>query len=134
MSVEPEKILSYFLYLVALHSFGVGLGLIFLPISVFAQIGFEQTFDRFFSSQGGVFHIVMAICYFLAGYDKIKFKELIMFSYVVKLIATVFLLTYFILISSKLLIFISCITDFLMGIIIFYLYRKLNSEDYFFKK
>lgn len=134
MITKPEKLLSFFLYLVSLHSFSVGIGLIFLPSSFFITLGFEQTFDRFFSTQGGVFHIAMAICYAMAGYDKVKFKELIVFSIIVKIIATIFLISYFILISSKWLIIVSGVSDFLMGVVIYFLFQKLNSESYFLKK
>lgn len=134
MSHKPEKLLSIFLFLVALHSICVGIGLIIFPSSLFVALGFEQTFDRFFSTQGGVFHIAMAVCYVMAGYDKIKFKELIIFSIIVKFIATIFLTLYFILISSKWLIIASAASDFLMAIIIYYLYQKLNAESYFIKK
>lgn len=131
MHPKVDKILSVFLWLVAIHSFLVGIGLIVLPTSVFEFLGYESTFDRFFSTQGGVFHIVMAIGYAMAGYDKKRFECLIIFSIIVKFIATLFLIIYFILISSQLLIVLSGISDFMMCLVILFLYKKLMLEAFF---
>ncbi|MCU0343984.1 MAG: hypothetical protein MUF28_09195 [Ignavibacterium sp.] len=131
MHHKTDKLLTVFLWLVALHSFFVGIGLIVLPASVFEFLGYKTTFDRFFSTQGGVFHIVMAVGYAMAGYDKKRFECLIIFSIIVKFIATVFLIMYFIMISQQLLIILSGISDFLMGLIIIFLYRKLKQEQFF---
>ena len=131
MDMREDKILSVFLWLVAVHSFLVGIGLIVLPSSAFEYFGFNPTFERFFSTQGGVFHIAMSVGYAMAGYDKIKYKQLIVFSIIVKFIATVFLISYFLIISSQWLILMSGISDFLMGIIILYLYLVLNRNLYF---
>lgn len=131
MNIKADKALSIFLWLVAIHSFMVGLGLIVLPTSFFEYLGFKPTFDRFFSTQGGVFHIAMSVGYALAGYDKIKFRQLIVFSIIIKFIATVFLITYYLFITSQWMIIFSGISDFLMGVIILYLYQLLLKENYF---
>ena len=131
MTPKVDKILSVFLWLVAIHSFLVGIGLIVLPTSLFEFLGYQSTFDRFFSTQGGVFHIIMAVGYAMAGYDTKRFECLIIFSIIVKLIATVFLIIYFMLISSQLLIILSGISDFMMGLVILFLYKKLKLEAFF---
>ena len=131
MDFKAEKLLSVFLWLVSLHSLLVGIGLIFLPSSAFEFLGFEPTFDRFFSTQGGVFHIAMAVCYSMAASDLIKYKQLIIFSIIVKFIATVFLLSYYLLISSQWMIIFSCVTDFIVGLLLLYLYHRLIKESYF---
>jgi len=130
MKLKVEKAISVFLWLVALHSFIVGIGLIFLPSSVFEFLGFNPSFDRFFSTQGGVFHIIMSICYAMGAFDIKKFLALIIFSFIVKFIASIFLLLFFIFISSQLLIILSCISDLTMGAIIYFLYSKLDKEYY----
>lgn len=134
MSIKTDKLLSVFLYLVALHSFIVGIGLIFLPDSVFQFLGFIKTFDRFFSTQGGVFHIAMSLAYAMAAYNLIKYKQLILFSIIVKFIATIFLFTYFIFISNQWLIILSGISDLIMAIITLVLYRNIIKENYFEKR
>lgn len=134
MTIKTDKLLSVFLWLVAIHSFLVGIGLIVLPSSFFELLGFTKTFDRFFSTQGGVFHIAMSVGYAIAAYDKIKFRQIILFSIIVKFIATAFLITYFLFITSQWLIILSGISDFLMGIIIHYLYQLLLKENYYEQK
>lgn len=134
MNIKTDKLLSVFLWLVALHSFFVGIGLIVLPTSYFELLGFTKTFDRFFSTQGGVFHIAMSVGYAIAAYDKLKFRQLIIFSTIVKFIATVFLITYFLFITSQWLVILSGISDLLMGVSILYLYRALVKENYFEQK
>lgn len=119
MRLKADKILSVFLWLVALHSFLVGTGLIFLPSSIFRFFGFNSLLERFFTTQGGVFHIAMAICYSMAAYDGKKYFSLIQFSIIVKFIASLFLIPYYFFISSYLLIILSGLSDLLMGIIMF---------------
>jgi len=131
MKLKVEKAISFFLWLVAIHSFLVGIGLIVLPSSAFEFLGFDPTFDRFFSTQGGVFHIAMSVGYAMAGYDKIKYEQLIVFTIVVKFIATIFLIAYFVFISSHWMIILSGISDLLMGVIVMYLYKTLIKESYF---
>ena len=131
MNLKSDKILSLFLWLVAIHSFLVGIGLIFSPSEVFEFLGFNSTFDRFFSTQGGVFHIAMAVCYGMAAVNLVKYKQLIIFSIIVKFIATVFLLSYFLIISSQWMIIFSAISDFLMGTILLYFFHSLNKDFYF---
>jgi Na+-driven multidrug efflux pump len=130
MKLKVEKAISVFLWLVALHSFVVGVCLILLPSSVFVYLGFNPSFDRFFSTQGGVFHIIMSVCYAMGAHDVKKFLALVIFSFIVKFIAAIFLLLYFVLISSQLLIILSCVSDLVMGLIIFILYIKLDKQVY----
>lgn len=134
MDIKPDKALSVFLWLVALHSLLVGIGLIFLPFSFFEFLGFQKTFDRFFSTQGGVFHIAMSVGYAMAAKDLSKYKQLIVFTIIIKFIATVFLLSYFFVVSQQWLIITSGISDFVMGYVVLYLYKKLNERSYFDKK
>ncbi len=131
MNIKIEKLLSIFLWIVSFHSFAVGVGLIVIPASALQYFGFFPATDRFFLSQGGVFHIAMSICYAMAAYKKQFFRTLIIFSIIVKIIATLFLVIYFTFVSSKLLILFSAVSDLLMGVIIWVLYRMLCREPYF---
>lgn len=131
MNIKFDKLFSVFLLIVAIHSILVGIGLIVLPASAFEFLGFQKTFDRFFSTQGGVFHIVMAVGYAMAAYDLKRFECLIIFSIIIKFIATVFLIVYFLTKSSQLLIIFSGISDFIMGLVILFLYSKLKQEKFF---
>ncbi|HPR89710.1 MAG TPA: hypothetical protein PL181_16990 [bacterium] len=57
MKFAPDynKALATFLWLIAIHSFLVGLGLIFMPYSLLEQMGYASCSERFFRAQGGVF-------------------------------------------------------------------------------
>ena len=133
MNLKVDKLLSVFLSLVALHSIVVGLGLILLSSSFFQLLGFEPTCDRFFSTQGGVFHIAMSFCYSAAALNVKRFENFIQFSIIVKFIATVFLVIYHFFISDKLIIILSGVSDFVMGIVILLLYNNLKKDLYFDK-
>ncbi|MHC1737168.1 MAG: hypothetical protein AB9882_04080 [Ignavibacteriaceae bacterium] len=122
------KYLKYFLWLVAFHSFAVGAGLIFMPGFMMEFLGFGICPERFFRTQGGVFHIAMAVGYAMAAYNPERFRCLVIFSIVVKFMATIFLFTYFVFVSSIFLILLSMVSDLVMGIIILYLFKKSESE------
>ncbi len=78
-SAKIKKYLSLFLWLVAIHSFLVGVGLILLPSSLIDFFGYETCAERLFPSQGGVFHIAMAVGYAMAAFNISRFECLIVF-------------------------------------------------------
>lgn len=131
MKNKVDKILAVFLWLIALHSFIVGIGLIVLPSSAFEFLGFNSTFDRFFSTQGGIFHIAMAVGCAMAAYDLKRFYHLIIFTIIVKFIATIFLILYFTIVNSQLLVLLSGASDFIMGMIVLILYQTLDRSHFF---
>jgi hypothetical protein len=115
---NAEKNLRVFLKLVAVHSLLVGIGLIFMPSNLMAYLGFNPCTERFFPTQGGVFHIIMAVAYLMGSSKYKKYHCMISFSIIVKLSATIFLLVYFLFIKQSIVILFSFITDGLMGVII----------------
>ena len=123
--INHGNILSMILWLIALHSFIVGIGLIVMPPQLMEFLGFNSLGDRFFQSQGGVFHIVMA--YSLAALRTSRFECLILFSIIVKFSATIFLFIYYFFAAQIWMVLLSGITDCLMGIVIlleYALYRQ----------
>jgi hypothetical protein len=120
------KFLRIFLYLVAVHSFIVGVNLIFFPPEWMIKFGFNPITENFFKVQGGVFHLVMVVAYIMAGLNPVECKKLILFAIITKFIATVFLFTYFLLYTEMITVFLSGVSDFIMGIIILYLYKKAD--------
>ena len=125
--INHGNILSMILWLIALHSFIVGIGLIVMPPQLMEFLGFNSLGDRFFQSQGGVFHIVMAIAYSLAALRTSRFECLILFSIIVKFSATIFLFIYYFFAAQIWMVLLSGITDCLMGIVIlleYALYRQ----------
>jgi len=131
MKINFEKSLQLFLNLVAIHSISVGIGLIVIPFSALNYLGFHGEAERFFPAQGGVFHILMAACYLLAARNLRKNEPLVYFSAFVKFGATLFLLLYYLFSESILLLLFSCVTDFIMGLVIYLLYKQLKSDGYF---
>jgi hypothetical protein len=118
--------LKTFLFLVALHSFFVGIGLIAIPAKLFLEFGYNPITENFFRAQGGVFHLVMVVAYLFAMRDPIQNKMMVLFSITAKFIATIFLFTYFIFSEQIIVILLSGIGDLAMGLIILYLSKKLN--------
>jgi hypothetical protein len=121
---NAEKTLRVFLKLVAVHSLLVGICLIFIPADLIKQLGFNECTERFFLTQGGVFHIIMSAAYLMGSSKSKKYECMISFSIIVKLFATIFLLVYFLFVKQSLIILLSFITDGLMGAIIWILYAN----------
>jgi hypothetical protein len=121
---NPGKLLAFILNIIAFHSFAVGVALILQPQFLMEFSGFGQNCQRFFPTQGGVFHIVMAICYTMAALDPEERRCMVVYSIIAKSIATFFLLTYFFAIDAKWVILLSGIGDGLMGIVIYMAHRN----------
>jgi len=119
---------SFFLWLVSIHSFFTGIGLIFLPAGLFEKLGYNMISERFFAVQGGVFHIVMSVGYLMAAIGREKYEGLVYLSITAKLFATIFLLTYSFFVKWIWVVFGSGIFDFLMGLIILVLYKQYKRD------
>ena len=123
--INYQKYLIYFLYLVALHSFIVALALMFSPSWLLEEFGYSAINEPFFKVQAGVFHIVMVTAYLFAASDPLSHKIMIIYSITIKLIATLFLFIYFLIIDPVIVILLSGFGDFAMGLILYYLYRRI---------
>lgn len=118
------------MYLIALHSFCVGIALIVLPFGVLSWFGFTVDPYRFFSTQGGVFHVVMSVAYIMAARNPLGEKNLIIFIILAKWIAFFFLSFYFLLSEMVPVIAASAIGDGLMGLLVMMFFLELyDSED-----
>ena len=106
------------LYLIAFHSFCVGISLIVLPFEILSWFGFTVDPYRFFSTQGGVFHVVLSIAYILAACKPLEERSLIIFIILAKWIAFFFLGFYFLFSEMVPVIAISAIGDGLMGLLV----------------
>lgn len=124
---SKKNFLKIILWLVAVHSAFVGIALIISPSEVFEILGYQKCTERFFPTQGGVFHIIMAVGYGFAANRSDYSNDLIVFSIIVKLLATLFLITYFILVMSNFIILFSALGDFIMGILIWWSFLKNKS-------
>ena len=123
-----KKLLVIALWLVTLHSFLVGIAMILLPTDWISYFDITPSEHRFFITQGGVFHTVMAVAYGMAAYNVNGSSVLIIFSITAKFIATFFLLSYFIFFNQFGIIFLSAIGDFCMGLVILLLFRKYKID------
>ncbi|MEA1979990.1 MAG: hypothetical protein U9N54_03340 [candidate division Zixibacteria bacterium] len=121
MVKSPRSRLTLVLWLVGIHSFLVGVGLIAWPATLPELFGFKPSLERFFTVQAGVFHIVMAVAYIMAAVDVDKCSCLVVFSIIVKGMATVFLITYFLAVDRIWLVLVSALGDGVMGVVIYLL-------------
>ena len=126
--MKPRTLLSILLYLIALHSFCVGLALIILPLSVLEHFGYVGYAGGFFKAQGGIFHIVMSIVYFIAARDIDKYRILIYLTLTAKFIATVFLLGYYLIFEQIWMVLVSGIGDFFMGLCVLLLWKVYQKK------
>jgi hypothetical protein len=110
--------LQFLLWFLAIHSFFIGVGLILLPESAMNFFGLESYTEKFFPVQGGIFHIVLSICYALAAVRIDQFDGLILFAILAKFIAAIFLFTYYLFVKQAWVILISAIGDGLMGAVV----------------
>ena len=117
------------LYLIAFHSFSVGIALIVLPFGALSWFGFTVDPYRFFSTQGGVFHVVMTIAYLLAAQNPLGEKSLIIFIILAKWIAFFFLAFYFLFSEMVPVIAFSAVSDGLMGLMVMMFFLELHTEE-----
>lgn len=128
ISLKNPNIIRIILVLVAIHSFIVGINLISFPSDWMQQFGFNAITENFFKVQGGVFHIVMTVAYLLAAWKPVENRIMIIFAITAKFIATLFLISYYFVMGSIVTILLSAISDFAMGIILLFLFLKLESS------
>jgi len=122
--VRIGSVLRFWLWSLALHSVAVGLGLIWHPAALLGQVGYAPCSEPFFPTQGGVFHIIMAVGYSMAAWDLLRFRGLVVFTIVVKALATIFLITYWLIKPSLLVILLSGLADGVMACVLAVLYRR----------
>jgi len=130
MARSPRSRLTLVLWLVAIHSFLVGVALIARPTMLPELFGFNPSLERFFPVQAGVFHIVIVVAYVMAALDVDKRRCLVVFSIIVKGMATVFLVTYFLAVDRIWLVLASALGDGVMGVAIYlslYFYTRYKT-------
>ena len=118
------SVLRFWLWSLALHSVAVGLGLIWHPAALLSQIGYAPCSEPFFPTQGGVFHIIMGVGYSMAAWDPLRFRGLVVFTIVVKTLATIFLIIYWLINPSFQVILLSGLVDGVMAGVLAVLYRR----------
>lgn len=121
--------LKIILLLTSLHTLCIGIALIVLPDNLMSLFGFTELDGRFFRTQGGVFHLLMAFGYYFAAVDIPNCRNFIKFIIIIKFSATVFLVIYYLFIDPTIVILLSGVVDFLIGLTIFYLNYQLIRDE-----
>ena len=120
----PRERLRALLALIALHSAGVGIGLILALPPVMAFMGFGPISEPFFPAQGGVFHLVMTVAYLLPAAAPERYESVLVLVVATKLIATVFLFAYWLFLDPVWVVLFSGLTDFIMGLLVLWAWRS----------
>jgi len=126
---KPDTHMKIFLWLIAVHSFLVGIALILFPPSYLEFFGFSNYQYSFFQAQGGVFHLVMSVAYLMAIKYMYKSPGLIVFSISAKFIATLFLLIYYLFLEHSWMIIMSAFGDAAMAILLYVLYNRFRKYN-----
>jgi len=120
--------LSIILALIGLHSFSVGIGLMVMPDNFMSFFGFDPPFERFFSTQAGIFHIVLCVAYFLSAMNIDRYRHFILFTITAKFMATAFLIFYFVFVKNIWVVALSGILDGLMGTVVWKIYTLYKQK------
>lgn len=121
---RAARLLTGFVSLVALHSIAVGAGLAFLPAWAGRISGFGVVTPVFFAQQGGVFHIVLGVAYWVE-HARTGGVSLLVFA---KLCATIFLGATVLRGDVPWAVPVSAVGDALMGLGAWWLHRAARRE------
>lgn len=108
--------------LIAIHSFVIGSGLIICPVKFLLFFNFNVPVEKFFPMQSGIFHYVMTFAYIMIVLSPARNKGLILLSIVTKLMATIFLFSYYFLAEKSWAILLCGIVDCIIGLTIVWCY------------
>jgi len=125
--------LSVLFFLIALHSFFIGCGLILHSSEVLIQLGFCPAEDTFFPFQGGVFHILLSLIYLAVVFRLEGYWSYIYLGIYFKSMAFLFLTSYYFLVNKTFIVLLSGIVDGIIAVIIIgttYCYRKHVKGSY----
>lgn len=122
----PKNMLFAGLLLVSVHSFFVGIGLIFAPSRIMEIFGFTNGNDSFFRYQGGVFHIIMSYAYTAGALNPFRNEPLIKFSIVTKFTAALFLFLFYSFVLQIKIILFSGLGDLFLAALVLFLFSQFK--------
>ncbi len=125
--VIVQRKLPLLFWLLAVHSLGVGIGLIAAPEAWFTFFGFAQGGEPFFRIQAGVFHVVMVYIYISAALR--GEMSVILLAVAAKLTASVFLFVYYFSIDPIITVLLSGVLDGVMAAAVVLLASSRNREN-----
>jgi len=108
--------------LIALHSFIIGSGLIICPGKFLSFFSFNVPAEKFFPMQSGIFHYIMTFGYIMIALWPERNHGLILLSIITKLMATVFLFSYYFLADKGWAVLLSGVIDCIIGLTILWCY------------
>ncbi|MEA2082664.1 MAG: hypothetical protein U9O82_00165 [Thermodesulfobacteriota bacterium] len=129
--VDPRLRLQFFLWCAAVQALVVGFVLLSQPAFVMKLLGGSSSLGYFFWAQGGVFHIILSFLFHIAARDVDGQSSMVIFSIIVKVVATIFLLVYFFFVDSILLALLAGIGEGVLGGLIlcsYIFYRKTVTD------
>lgn len=111
--------------LIAIHSFVIGSGLLICPVKFLSFFNFSIPDEKFFPMQSGIFHYILTFAYIMIALWPERNHGLILLTIVTKLMATVFLFSYYFLAERGWAILLSGVIDCLIGLTILWCYINL---------
>lgn len=121
-TIDWSRIERLLIVLIALHTFGVGLALIFFTRAGAALGGWAQVEPLFFARQAGVFHLLLGTAYLI---DYVRHRSVLLLL-IAKTTAVVFLATITLLDHAPWVAPLSCLADGLMGLAVLIVRRRVG--------
>ncbi|MEW6365257.1 MAG: hypothetical protein AB1714_11555 [Acidobacteriota bacterium] len=119
-----QRIESWLIHLIALHSIVVGVFLLILPPWAVRFGGFGEVSPPFFAHQAGAFHLVVAAAYLI---EYLRYRGVIILVFA-KALATVFLFACTLLDGAPWIVPFSGVADFMMGAVVLVVHLKVARE------
>ena len=120
MNLDWRRIETWLVVLIALHSYAVGVVLLFLTRWGIDFGGWGEASPLFFARQAGIFHVVVATGYLLEYFRSRTVALMLM----AKLTAVVFLTSMMWVEETPWAVPLSAVGDGLMGIVVWIVHRK----------
>ena len=122
-----RKPFQWILGLVAAHSIGFGVALIVLPADIIGIFGFTLS-EKFFAVQGGLFHLIISYAYIASALDPEGSEKMVTLSVFAKFAATIFLVAYYFFEKPIIIVLLSGMLDFFMGLAILMAYLAFRGK------
>lgn len=123
MSQRPRPLLHWLVVLIALHSLGVGLFLVFVTTWGLAFGGWTHVSPLFFPQQAGAFHFVVAAGYLI---EWLRYRGVILLL-TAKATAVVFLTATGLAYGGPWAVWVSAVVDAAMGLVVLWAWRGWRS-------
>lgn len=124
--MTADKTLKIFLWIIAIHSFLIGIVLVSGTTELFQKIGFPY-YGGFFAVLGGVFYTIMAVAYIMTAYNLRTQNLLIWFCIATKLMLAASFIMYYVVYEQIGLILGFGVIDLMFGLLLLQFYSRVKS-------